>query len=674
MGSKSAVVVVRNNTAYPQTLKKRTPVARAVVATAIPELPVELGLPDGVDETQDPHIPKLTVRQRQGKLFKELDLSGLQSWPPAVADSAQMLLAEYHDVFSLEPGELGCIHSTEHVIKVTYDIPFKEQFRWIPPPLVEEVHNHLRQMLESGTIWPSQSVWCNMVMLVRKKDRGLHFCIDFCHLNAHMKDSYPLPRIQKALESLVGAGHFYCLDLKSGFWQIKMDEALKQYTTFIVGNLGFFECDHMPFRLCNVLATFQWLMQKCLSKLNLIYCLVYLDDIIIFLQMAEEHLHWLHVVFDWFREYNLKLKPSKCNFLRRRSTTWHIESPKVECALNLKAITECVLPQTYMEMHAFLSLVGRYQQSIKGFTHIAQPLNKHLTGQGASRKSEQVLLLDSGRALKAFNTLKQACMTAPVLAFADYTKEFLLETDASKDGLEAVLSQKQMDGQYHPVANGSRALTPPEKNYHSTKLKFLALKWAVTEHFKEYLPYQPFLVKTDNNPLTYIMMTPNFDATGHCWVRALARFNFQLEYQKECDNTIADVLSQITTHLDPDMVRSVLDGIILGAAHRVESHDPTVVEGDHGMEKEVCVTTGWVLVQMHMTDWAEAQREDPLPSAGLNCLEAHKKADLKHFWPNMPPVRRADWSGKFDKTSQLIKRPYTCALCPRVRMKIFCSL
>ena len=106
-------------------------------------------------------------------------------------------------------------------------------------------------------------------------------------------------------------------------------------------------------------------------------------------------------------------------------------------------------------------------------------------------------------------------MNSPVLAFADYTKDFLLKTDASKEGLGAVLSQKQEDGWFHPVAYGSRALTMHEENYHSTKLEFLALKWAIKEHFKEYLLYQPFLVKTDNNPLTYIMTTPNLDTTGH---------------------------------------------------------------------------------------------------------------------------------------------------------------
>ena len=148
-------------------------------------------------------------------------------------------------------------------------------------------------MLESGAIRPSQSAWCNAVVLVQKKDGSLWFCIDFCHLNAcTKKDSYPLPRIREALESLVGTGHFFsCLDLKLGLWQIKMEEALKQHTAFTIGNLGFFKCDCMPFGLCNVLVTFQWLMQNCLGELNLVYCLIYLDDLIVFLQTMEEHLH-----------------------------------------------------------------------------------------------------------------------------------------------------------------------------------------------------------------------------------------------------------------------------------------------------------------------------------------------------------------------------------------------
>ena len=316
-GSEKAVVVVRNNTAYLQTPPKGNLVARVVAVLPVPKPLEEEQLLERAAEPHDSHTPRLTDRQRHGRLFDKLDLSGLESWTLELADAACWLLAKYHDMFLLDPAELGCTHSMEHMINITNETPFKEWFRQIPPPLVEEVRNHLQEMLESGAIRPSQSAWCYAVVLVWKKDGGLWFCIDFCHLNACMKkDSYPLLRIQVVLESLVGAGHFSCLDLKSGFWQIKMEEVSKQYTTFTVGNLGFFECNCMPFGLCNALATFQWIMQNCLDKLNLIYCLIYLDNLIVFSQTMEEHLHHLCVMFDWLREYNLKLKLLKCSLFR----------------------------------------------------------------------------------------------------------------------------------------------------------------------------------------------------------------------------------------------------------------------------------------------------------------------------------------------------------------------
>ena len=196
----------------------------------------------------------------------------------------------------------------------------------------------------------------------------------------------------------------------------------------------------------------------------------------------------------------------------------------------------------------------------------------------------------SEEALEAFKALKQACMNSPVLTFADYTKDFLLEMDTSKEGLGAVLSQKQEDGWFHLVAYGSRALTTHEKNYHSMKLEFLALKWAVTEHFKEYLLYQPFLRKTDNNPLTYIMTTPNLDATGHRWVSALAKYDFQLEYQKGRDNGVADALSWVMACLGLEAVQAILDGATVGTSQKAEMENPAVIEGDQQLEKEVWVT------------------------------------------------------------------------------------
>ena len=133
----------------------------------------------------------------------------------------------------------------------------------------------------------------------------------------HMKkDSYPLPQIQEALESMAGLAHFLSIDFKSGFWQIKIAPGSQQYTAFTVGNLGFYEFTHMPFGLCNTPVTFQHLMQNTLGELNLTYCVIYLDDVIVFGHMEEEHLECLHMVFERFQEFNLKLKPSKCSFFQ----------------------------------------------------------------------------------------------------------------------------------------------------------------------------------------------------------------------------------------------------------------------------------------------------------------------------------------------------------------------
>ena len=172
----------------------------------------------------------------------------------------------------------------------------------------------MNDMLQAGAIRPSSSPWCNMVILVWKKAGGLHFCIDFRKLNARTKkDSYPLPHIQETLESFEGSRIFSSFDFELGFWQVEIDEASKQYTVFTVGSLGFFECERMPFRLCNAPVTFQRLMQNCLGELNLTYCLIYLDDVITFSTNEDNNLHHMRVIFDRFRVEHLKLKPSKCS-------------------------------------------------------------------------------------------------------------------------------------------------------------------------------------------------------------------------------------------------------------------------------------------------------------------------------------------------------------------------
>ena len=357
-------------------------------AQCMPELLKQLN-----DESEDkPEPAKLSTQQRQDLLLATLQKDGrldhLKEWLPELAKKVVALLLEFHHVFSLEPNEIGCTDATEHVIELMKDEPFKERFRRITPPLVDEVRQHIQEMLDGGAIQPSQSPWCNAVVLVRKKDGSLRFCIDFRRLNARTKkDTYPLPRMQETMESMVGARHFSCMDLKSGFWQVKMAEESRQYTAFTVGSMGIYKFLRMPYSLCNAPETFQCLMQNCLGELNLTYALIYLDDVIVYSKTEEEHLVHLCAILEQFMEHGLKLKPSKCNFFRTEiSYLGHKVSvasmePGTE---GLKGITEIVPPTTYTQVRKFLGTMGYFHRFIKGYTRIAKLLNDLLQGRTAS--------------------------------------------------------------------------------------------------------------------------------------------------------------------------------------------------------------------------------------------------------------------------------------------------
>ena len=233
----------------------------------------------------------MLVMARQENLLEKLNLDGLAHWSPRNAMVARELVLAYHDIFALEGNELDCTSTIKHEICIGNSEPFKEQFRCIPPPLLEEVRTSLWDMLDAGAIHLSQSPWCNAVVLVRKKDGTLCLCVDFRRLNVQIKkDLYPLPCIREALQSMAGSAHFSSIDFKSGFWQIKMAPESQQYMVITVGKLRFYEFTCMQFGLGNAPATFQCLMQNTLGELNLAYCMIYLDDVIIFGHTEEEHL------------------------------------------------------------------------------------------------------------------------------------------------------------------------------------------------------------------------------------------------------------------------------------------------------------------------------------------------------------------------------------------------
>ena len=428
-GSNRVAVVLRNNTRDWIEIGKGTPVARMVAANQV------LLVIDTIFADKGKSQPTLMEAERQDLLLDKLDLSGLEAWPAEEAEKAHGLLHEYHDIFLLEKHDMGHTNDTKHkiVLKDPDTPPFREHFRRIPPPQLDEVREHLKLMLDAGVVRLSNSPWCNAVVLVQKKDGSLRFCIDFRRLNAlTVKDLHPLPRICETLESLAGAAHYSTFDLNSGFWQVPMDDASKQYTAFTLGSMGLYECESMPFGLCNAPPTFQRLMQNCLGELNLTYCLIYLDDMIVFSETPEEHLLRMRVVFDHLKEHGLKLKPSKCDMFKTEINylAHHVSKEGVQPSKkNLESITQCPPPDTYTKVKSFVGLVGHYRCFIKGFAKIAVPLYDLTSGEIKDKKSEHVDL--SLEAREAFERLKANCLQAPILAFPDFNKPFLLETDAS---------------------------------------------------------------------------------------------------------------------------------------------------------------------------------------------------------------------------------------------------
>lgn len=585
-------------------------------------------------------------------IFKKLDLSGADTWSGELQQQTRDLFTRYQHIFSKDDMDLGRSNQVKHNIILTDPIPFKERYRRIPPHLYDEVREHLEEMLRLGAIRKSCSPWASAIVLVRKKNGKLRFCIDLRKLNSKtLKDSYALPRIEQTLEHLKGSKVFSTLDLTSGYWQVEMVEECKPYTAFTVGPLGFFECETMPFGACNAPATFQRLMEDCLGDLNLNWCIVYLDDVIVFSATPEEHLKRLEGVFEKLSAAGLKLKPSKCTFFQSElSYLGHLVSEHgiATDPAKIQAVKDWPVPHTVSDIKSFLGFVGYYRRFIKGFSKIAKPLYEVTKGlESQSKRAAKKTVVTWGKEQEeAFQKLKEACITAPVLGYPDYELPFILHTDSSTDGLGAVLYQKQANGT-RVIAYASRALSKSEANYAPHKLEFLALKWAVTDKFKEYLyGAKEFEVYTDNNPLTYILSTAKLDACGQRWVAELANFNFNLHYKPGASNIDADALSRI---IWPDVLTGVEEDKFACLSANAVQAACIGATGCSNFMDSISFTTQVIPLQSYVPiqaglckdDWVQLQSQDPDLKVVIEGIQSktlrHRKftpqdsATLKHY-------------------------------------------
>ena len=376
-------------------------------------------------------------------------------------------------VFSKEGNPISRTSLVEHEIHTTgppIRLPFRRQ-----NPVVRDIEQQqVKEMLRDEVIRPSTSPWASSVVMVKKKDRSMRFCVDFRKMNdATIKDAHPLPRIDGTLESLHGSQYFTTLDFKSGYWQVPIKEEDKEKTAFHTSSGQLYEFNQLPFGLCNAPATFSRLMDRTLAGLACNICLYYLDDIIVFSATWAKHLERLRAVFEHLRRTNLKLGAHKCHlasrevsFLGYKVTTEGLEpEPRL-----MEAISKLPPPINVSEVRSFLGLVGYYKRFIKRFSDKAAPLNALLRKDQAWKWMQECQ--------EAFKTLKEEIASRPISAYPDFSKPFRLYIDASNLGLGAILAQKQ-EGKEKIICCASRTLNNAETNYSTTKKECLAIVWGV---------------------------------------------------------------------------------------------------------------------------------------------------------------------------------------------------
>ena len=481
-------------------------------------------------------------------------------------ETANKLLTKWANVFSRSETDVGFTDAVHHRIELLDETPFKQRYRRIPPAMIKEVKEHLQQLYDAGIIQPSQSPFASNLVLARKKDGRLRLCIDFRQLNrTTKKDAYALPRITEIFDYLSGAKYFSVLDMKSGYHQVPIhcDDMYK--TAFTAGPLGHWEFRRLAFGLTNSPATYQRLMENVFSGLYLDFVQVYLDDIIVFSNSFQEHTRHLEALFQRLAEYNLKLAPQKCKLFQKSvKYLGHIVSADGVSVDPEKTdkVSSWPVPSNANDLHRFMGFANYYRRYIDGFAKIAQPLTKLLRGTNCTKKSRKTTSPDwvwQVEQQQAFDKLKHCLTHAPILSFADGSLPYELHIDGSRQALGAVLYQKQ-NGVNKVIAYGSRTLSPTESNYPAHKLEFLALKWAVTEKFHDYLYGANFTVYTDNNPLTYVLTSAKLDATGHRWLAALAAYQFDIKFRSGRRNGDADALSRLSTETN-DIKQNVVSSI-----------------------------------------------------------------------------------------------------------------
>ena len=521
-------VEVRNTSNHDITLKNRTSIGRLQLVQSV--TPVEVKLNETPDDGPQPKANPETDTMPPFSAAREVeschssaigiipdhlrDIS-LEGLTPHQKEGALKLLIEQQDAFARDNSDVGSVPDLQLKINVKDASPVQKNYVAVPRPLYPEVKSYTEDLLSRQFIRKSSSSYSSPVVCVRRKDKTLRLCVDYRALNAKtIPDRHPIPRIQETLDSLGGCSWFSVLDQGKAYDQGYMSPDSQQMTAFITP-WGLYELVRIPFGLNNAPACFQRFMETCIGDIRDTMCIPYLDDIIVFSATFEDHLQHLRKVLSKLKEHGVKLKPKKCKLFKQEVTLlgrivskqfYKLDASNIEPVLNLKKTRL----QTVGDVRKLIGLLSYYRRYIRDFSRVAKPLydllckrpennratktnqmgeqSEHPQSRGQSPSNQKITWTEQHQLV--LEKLIDCLVQPPVMAYPNFNRPYLLHTDASETGLGAVLYQEQ-DGLMQVIAYGSHTLTPAERNYHlhSGKLEFLALKWAICDHFRDYLYY-----------------------------------------------------------------------------------------------------------------------------------------------------------------------------------------
>ena len=451
----------------------------------------------------------------------------------------KQFLIRFQDIFAKNSDDLGRTNRANFIINTEETtVPIRQKCRRQPFGKRDAEKKEIERMMKTGIIEESNSSWASPIVLIQKKDGTYRFCVDYRKLNdATIKDAFPLPNIQDCLDALSGSSWYSSCDLQSGFWQVPINNPEDREKTAFVTSFGLYQFTVLAFGLTNAPACFSRLMADVLRGLQWSDCVLFIDDTIIPSSTFEEGLERLEKVFIRFEEAGLKVKPSKCSLFRREvKFLGHIVSGAGVSTdpEKTKAIDEWPQPKNAKQVRSFCGLCGYYRRFVPDFAQISRPLY-YLCGKG--------IKFDwSSECETAFQNLKQKLVTAPILAYPEPGKPYILDTDASDLSVGSVLSQNQ-DGNERVIAYFSQTLTKTEIDYCVTRKELLAVIKSLRK-FHSYLYGQEILLRTDNSAVSWVRSLQAPSGQVARWLQELGTYNLTVTHRPGTQHRNADALSR----------------------------------------------------------------------------------------------------------------------------------